>query len=357
MIPSIADLSELVAALPSGTRRTFERIFTVEAMPCELRLPQQMVPWTEQQFGSLENVTGQIITKVTNRVTGECSIYNPLRSRRPRHFSSGGSSASLQQNQDDPFSDPLLNTPEDLFGRIEGAHCITAGNVAKYEGYHGVIIFKNPDPLKFGCKEVADYLETGWKWAQKTHEHDNSARYFLFLWNCMNRAGASIYHGHAQVVLARGSHYTRIEYLRRSAALYGRENDGDYFDDLFRVHEALGLAWSHNGARVLLYLGALKLNEVMVLSEGLTEALKRSVYNALACFRDSLGVTSFNAGIAFPPLGNNTGWEGFPVIARMVDRGDSGDVSSDIGAMEFYGANVISSDPFKTAAAMQQHFK
>ena len=73
------------------------------------------------------------------------------------------------------------------------------------------------------------------------------------------------------------------------------------------------------------------------------------VYRVLACFRDRIGVRSFNVGIAYPPFGSKEGWDGFPLVARMLDRGDINDLSSDIGAMEFYGANVVSSDPFATA--------
>jgi len=358
MTPSISELVELVAAMPPGTRQAFERIFSVDVVQGALNIPPQMLPWIEKQFGSVEGVTSQRVVKVSNRVTSECSIFNPLRSLRPHHFSPDhyGQPAVLQETEDDPFSNPLENTPEDPFGRIEGKHCITAGNVAKYEGYHGVVIFKNYDPLRFGCSEVADYLETAWKWAQSAHAFDPFARYFLFLWNCMNRAGASIPHGHAQVVLGRGSHYAKVEQLRRAAVAYRKEHGSDYFDDLFVAHEALGLAWQHGDARVMVYLAALKLNEVMVLTPGLTESLKHSVYRVLAGFRDRLNVTSFNVGIVFPQLGDATGWDGFPVVARMVDRGNSGDVSSDIGAMEFYGANVVSSDPFHTASALAKYF-
>jgi hypothetical protein len=36
----------------------------------------------------------------------------------------------------------------------------------------------------------------------------------------------------------------------------------------------------------------------------------------------------------------------------MVDRGDTENMSSDISAMEFYGANVVNSDPYETARAL-----
>jgi hypothetical protein len=50
-------------------------------------------------------------------------------------------------------------------------------------------------------------------------------------------------------------------------------------------------------------------------------------------------------------------WEGFPLVARLVDRGDTADLSSDIGAMEFYGANVVSSDPFKISVLLGDALK
>ena len=298
-------------------------------------------------------MTSQKIVKITNLVTLESSVYNPLRALRPHNFSHGaGNHEGNSVEEDDQFAAPLDYTPEDLFGRVEGKHCITAGNIAKYEQYHCVVVFKNADPMDFGCSEVADYIETGWRWAQRAHDFDPLARYCLFLWNCTNRAGASIRHGHAQVILGRGSHYVKIEHLRRAALLYEEQYGSNYFGDLFAVHEALGLGWKTAGVRTMVYLTALKQNEVMILAPGLTLSMAEKIYKVLACFRDRLNVKSFNLGIAFPPLGDGAGWEGFPVISRMVDRGDTTDLSSDIGAMEFYGANVVSSDPWETAEAL-----
>ena len=41
------------------------------------------------------------------------------------------------------------------------------------------------------------------------------------------------------------------------------------------------------------------------------------------------------------------------MIARMVDRGNTNNISSDISAMEFYGANVVNSDPWELAGALR----
>jgi hypothetical protein len=354
MTPTIDRLPDLVAALPGDMRQAFNRIFSLDVVQGELRPPSHMLPWIENQFGQARQVTKQVIVKITNVVTGEGSVFNPLRSLRPHHFKRDLCSRSTESAPvtEDLFDSPLENTPEDVFGRVEGKYCITAGNIAKYEQYHCVVVFKNPEPLAFGCKEVADYLETGWKWMQKAHAYDKDARYGLFLWNCTNRAGASIPHGHAQVVLGKSRHYARVEQLRSAAAGYKRKYKVNYFDDLFNVHEALGLGWRYGETCIMAYLAALKQNEVMLLGGSLDSSMKEGIYSIISGLRDKLKVESFNLGLAFPPLGGKTGWEGFPLVARVVDRGDTADLSSDIGAMEFYAASVISSDPFHTAALL-----
>jgi hypothetical protein len=357
MTPSIQQLPDMIAGLPLDTQRVFSRIFSVDVEKSILCPPEAMIPWIERQFGSLEKVQEQTVVRVTNLITLEQSLFNPLRSLRPRNFGRQNTNDMLAARQGtDIFSNPLEHTTANPSGRVEGKYCITAGNVASCEQYHCVIIFNNADPLDFYYNEVADYLDTGWRWMQVAHGYDPAARYGLFLWNCNSRAGASIPHGHAQVVLGRNSHYVRIEHLRQAARDYKSSYGKSYFDDLFSVHMALGLGFAAGDAKVMACLSPLKLNEVMILADSLSSDAKEAVYQVLACFRDQLRATAFNLGIAFPPIGSQQGWEGFPVIVRMLDRGDAGEISSDISAMEFWGANVISSDPFETGMALRVAF-
>ncbi len=313
-----------------------------------------MLARVEAQFGSIESVRKQDIVKIENLITGEGTIYNPLRSLRPHNYryrcieNISGSGMS----EEDLFVRPMENTPEDLFGRIKGKYCITASNIAKYEQYHCVIIFRNTDPLDFNCDEVADYIDTAWRWMKKANRFDKAAKYGMFLWNCASRAGASIAHGHAQAIIGRGSHYTRVQRLYQAAVEYKNKYNSDYFRDLFELHGALGLGWQRGNVRIMSYLTALKQNEVMLLGKNVDSKLEESIYSVLAGFRDKLGVKSFNLGLILPPFQAEDGWQGFPVITRVVDRGDTTDLSSDIGAMEFYGASVVSSDPFHTAAVL-----
>ena len=354
---NIADLDALVEALPSKSKRLFQRLFSVSITKGSLKPPKTMLPWIEQQFGSVDRVTEQKIVKITNLVTFEGAIFNSLRAKRPREFEDRlrVETRVLDRAKDDPLSKPLEDTPEGPFGRVQGKYSVTASNVAKYDGLHCMIIFKKYNPLAFSKEEVIDYLDTGWKWAQKAHEFDPSAKYYFFLWNSLKKAGASLAHGHAQVVLGRDSHYAKIEALRHAALRYKADSGSDYFNDVYQVHLDLGLGMEKDGTKVLAYLTPIKEREIMLLSSSLSPSFKERVYEVLACFRDTMHVTAFNVGLATPPLNSAPiGWEDFPVIARMVDRGYPWDGSSDFGTMELYAASIVSSDPFQVARELKE---
>lgn len=355
--PTIADLDILLEALSEDSKRLFQRLFSVSISKGSLKPPPTMLPWIEQQFGSVDRVTQQKVIRITNLVTFEGAIFNSLRARRPRQFEDRlkVEAKLLDRAKDDPLSKPLEDTPEDPFGRVRGKYSITASNIAKYDGLHGLIIFNDYNPLEFCKEEIIDYLDTGWKWAQKAHQFDPSAKYYFFLWNSLKKAGASLAHGHAQVVLGRDSHYAKIEALRHAALRYKADNGSDYFEDLYQTHLDLGLAMEKDGTKVLAYLTPIKEKEIMLLSSSLSHSFKERVYEVLACFRDKMHVTAFNMGLATPPLNSTPkGWENFPVIARMVDRGYPWDGSSDFGSMELYAASIISSDPFQVARELKE---
>ena len=91
------------------------------------------------------------------------------------------------------------------------------------------------------------------------------------------------------------------------------------------------------------------------MAEELSLALKEQVYEVLASLRDRLGVTSFNVGLVTPPLiPTEESWTDFPVIARIVDRGDPENQFSDIGGAEIYAASIVFTDPFKLARQLWQ---
>jgi len=355
---TIARLEEIVASLPPQDRALFQRIYEVTTTVGELNPPPSMAPWLRQQFGSVGAVKKQKIVSVTNQITNEGALFNRRRASRPIPARETESLESQLENarRNDIFAYPEKDTPEDRFGRVRGRHCITASNVAKYDGLHALVIFNEFNPLRFSREQVIDYIDTGWEWAQRAHKFNPKARYFLFIWNCLWRAVASIPHGHAQVMLTTNRHYARIEGLRRAAQNYKQKYGTNYFADLFQVHQFIDCALEKKGVKIVTHLTPFKNNEVILMSEALNLSLKERIYEVLAFFRDRLGVTSFNLSLITRPLAQTKeSWQGFPVMARLLDRGDPSSRASDVGGIEIYAQSIISSDPIDLDAKLRHY--
>ena len=358
----ITDLDSLVEELPLEERKLAGRLFEMVPAVGRMEVPEGMRGWVKKTFGSVEAVLEQKIIRVTDRVTLEGTLFNELRASRP--FDASGGALNLKEEiestKGDPFCRPEEGTPEDVFGRVRGEHCITASNVAKYDGFHGLIIFDEHDPLDFGLEKVDDYVSVALEWLRRAQETDPEARYPFFMWNCIWRAGSSVVHGHAQVTAARGAHYPKVERLRRAVVAYEAEHGTDYFSDLYRVHEALGLAIetspgsSLEEVRGFVSLTPAKEKEVVLFGPNLEESLRRFLADVLMRYTRSLGVSSFNVAFYMPPdPPTEEDWSRFPAVVRLVDRGDPGNRTSDIGAMELYAAPVVSSDPFQVARLLR----
>ena len=355
---SVANIGETVQALPAASRELFTRILHVSVTKGQLVPCPSMNGWLEAQFGSIQTVTNQRITRITNRVTMEGSVFNALRSKRPNEVKGGPDlQETIRKKVGDPFCSPLDRTPEDGFGRVKGRYCTTASSVAKFEGLHGVVVFDEHSPLVFSEERVSDYIDTAVRWAQAAHETDERAIYPLFVWNCLWKGGASIIHGHAQIVLGRDMHYAKVEGLRRAAECYADTYDSDYFEDLYEVHEAVGLGFEHQKTRVLVHLTPIKEKEVLLISPDLDQGCKASIYKVLRSFVHDMDVRSFNLAIFMRPMGERREeWSKFPVIVRVVDRGDPSNRTSDFGAMDLYGSSTIVSDPFQVVASLRHSF-
>lgn len=352
----IGSLELLLDELTSDEREKFNRIYKVYNSEGWLRIPESMKPWAEKQFGSVDAVTSQRIVRVLNTVTYEDAMFNPIRSLRPMQLKSNADLYKmLSESQNDPLESPLEGTPADIFGRIKGEYSITAGNVAKVDGFSSLVVFDNFNPLEFTKEQVADYLQVALWWADEVVKVDSSARYFFFLWNCLWKAGASLMHGHAQMTMGRHVHYGKIEHLRLSALRYRDTYGSTYFDDIFDTHKALGLGFERGDLRVMAHLTPTKEREVLVMGHDVGDLMKDTIYHVLRCFRDGMGVTSFNLVMYMPPfVATGEDWSDFPIIVRILDRGDHANKTSDIGAMELYASTVVSSDPFVVAKFLKE---
>jgi hypothetical protein len=297
---------------------------------------------------------------VVNRHTLEATLFNPLRALRP-----SGEAVSDEQLEawvqrelagHDFFADPWRETTADVFGRIEGRYCVSASNVAKYDGWHGLVVFAEPHPLRFGPEQLADYLDVALRWIQAAHAADPGATYPMITWNCLPKSGATIVHGHMQVSLARGMHYGRPELWRLAAERYRGAFGASYFDDLAALHRALGLALHDApGLRSFAHLTPLRNREVVFLGAEGVEGLAGALYEVLRGLIDGQGVRALNLGIALPPLAPAPeSWDGVPVVARIADRGPALTTRNDWGAMELYANGCVTADPFVVAELLRR---
>jgi hypothetical protein len=240
---------------------------------------------------------------------------------------------------------------------VRGEQSVTASNVAKYDGFHGLIVFDDHNPLHLTPDKVADYVSVGLAWSRRALETDPEARYPFLMWNCLWRAGGSIIHGHAQVTATRGTHYPKVERLRRAAAAYKSEHGSDYFEDLYRVHDSLALAIpTGEGVKAFASLSPIKEKELVVIGGSPEDAsLQRTVGALLEGYVRTLGVQTFNVAFYMPPLVTvDEDWSEFPTVVYVVDRGSPANRTSDIGAMELYAASVVATDPFAVVRALRE---
>ena len=355
--PSVVELAQRIAALPPDAKAAAARIFAVSTSVGRLVPPPEMRDWITRQFGSLDAVTAQRVVRVTNLVTLEGALFNELRARRPAEVKGADEvRETVERSRGDPFCHPETGTPADTFGRVRGEHGITASNVAKYDAYHGVLVFDEHDPLApMDAEVIGDRLRTARRWAQAANDEDPAAKYYFLLWNCLWRAGGSIVHGHMQMTLTRDMHYPRIEALRRRSLEYDERYGRDYFDDLWLVHDALGLGDARGGARTFASLVPVKESEAVILGRpGEDEtALAAAIARVIATYR-ARGVVAYNLALLLPPLSaDGNDWRRFPPHARLVDRGDPANKTSDIGGMELYAASVVAADPFRLAEVLR----
>lgn len=361
----ITSLPERIAALAEPLRVACEQIFFVARAQGHTLPPAEMEGWIERSFGSLAAVREQTIVRVTNRLTLEAALFNPLRARRPAGESATDAELAawiVEELKDADFADPQHRTPADSFGRIAGRFCVSASNIAKYDGWHGLVIFAHGDPLHFSAEELVDYLDVALRWLAAAHAADPLAVYPMITWNCLPKSGATIVHGHMQVALGRGMHYARPELWRRAAESYSSRRSASglsrYVDDLFAVHAGLGLALRNEpGVRSFVHLTPMRNREIVVLiddSADLGARIADALYPLLRALIDEQGMRSFNMGLALPPLAaTSESWEGFPAVVRVGDRGPALTQRNDWGAMELYASGCITADPFEVAERLR----
>ncbi|KAL3133900.1 hypothetical protein ABBQ32_008355 [Trebouxia sp. C0010 RCD-2024] len=334
-----------------------------------------VTPQLISKFGlPAELSQAQTVVSVTNKITQQQTWFNRERIRKPQLF-----------QQPDVLVDPTAAkkhcdfclwqdyTASDVFGRVESEHTVTASNLFKYcEPSHGLVLFKHHHPLHFSQQQVSELLSTAAEWFRASHALHPEAHHPFFLWNCLPRAGASQFHGHAQVMLSKVALpcHTLAQQAQQQFEAAGI-GPGSYDDAVLSAHAALGLVTEvgplNDRAYCFPSITPLKDMETVVQGTSLASpSFQAAIYAALKTLIDQLGITTFNVGISgimvpgSPLPTSSTGSAALAsaaekVTARIVSRGKLSSQASDFGGLEvFAGASIGHTDPFVLAAVLQQ---
>jgi hypothetical protein len=291
----ITELEELVQKLSKKDKELFNRIYSTKTLEGQLAIPKNMDVFVKNKFSCTKKIEKQKIISIHNNFTGEGSLFNKLRSSRPMKKLKINL-RELEKKDNCFFCNPIKKTPEDIFGRIRGKYCITASNIAKYDYFSGLIIFKEHNPLKIKKSWLKDYLEVAEKWFKETKKYDKEIKYNFLGWNCLWRSAASVIHGHIQLISSK-LEYGRIKKLEEISSRYNNKFKSDYFLDLFRVHKSLGLGKKIGKSYILFYLTPIKEKEIFIFSKekrfiNLYEIIYKIIKNYLR-----LGVQAFNLSL------------------------------------------------------------
>ncbi|KAI8470200.1 MAG: hypothetical protein J3K34DRAFT_458990 [Monoraphidium minutum] len=233
---SVQDLPGALADVHGAGRdgAAFRRVYRVTDGPA-LALAS---PALAQKYAIPEESSQRVIS-ITNRrararllfvisyahsVTLDQAWWNPTRGNKPQTFKAAPPAGGLDTTGGGASCDFCayreMTARDDGFGRVELRHAVTGSNLFKFaEPAHGVVMFRHHDPLSFDAPQLADLLDASWLWfrgAAAAHaaraqvsapapgdEGAPDAAWPALLWNCLPRAGASQFHGHAQVALTR----------------------------------------------------------------------------------------------------------------------------------------------------------
>lgn len=364
----IFGLKERVEDFTGTDRAIAKRILSVQTRWGKILPPETMDPWIIGQFGNRERVLDQPIVRVDVTPLMIGTAFNEVRSSRPQPTAQtkdedGGDpvekmiQASLAER--DVFALPEDSTPAEEWGRIRGIYSRTAANVAKIIPEHALVIFDEPNPIKFTKGQVVDYIMTSEEVWRRQHLGNPNAIYPLLFWQCLGKAAASQVHGHLQVLMGEGRHFPDVQRLRKDAEAYKRDYGANFWMDYAYLHEKLGLMIRKNGVVVMAHVAPIKEKEIWAMGEKLDAEFAGYIFDLLHCYVNRLGVKSFTLSIVKPPMEKtDENWSEFPVLVRLLDRGDPLSSVADMGGLEIYGGLAsVSSDPYYVAWVLREHWR
>lgn len=339
---TLAQLPEIVDSLSGYDREIFTSIMKVYIQDAELRSDTMFLgDFRTQPVVKVHNLREHIVAKI-----GLARALKPQDSKKQESTKDGPISTldkELKEKEGDAFCSEMVEekTPLNVFGRVRGESSASGANLYAAGKFHGVLPFPSHDPRIPPTKyQFLDYLDIADRFYEAAHMADERAIYSSYGQNNLDRAGASMwFHGHAQLQQELDCHEGAIEQLLEISQIHRWKTGRDYFEDLFRAHQVVGLGMERNGVRVMPFLTPLKERHIRMVAYAFDEPQRDVLFRILHHYMDKeqgFGVQAFNFSIGYRPISyDGRDWGGFPaIIAEIIDRGDISKRNNDMGYSE-----------------------
>jgi len=362
---SIEDLSKFVALLHQNRQhklcgeqyKLFKVIYAIRTKQTTVVLSETFLPkvqkWMNGNQELVEATKKQTIIFVDNKWSLESVVFNPVRAKRPGGQGQG-SVAEYVNNLIDKakegcdFCSYKKYTAADDFGMLESERTVAISNTFKIEKYHGMIVFKQHDPVHFDQDQFIDAMDLAMRWFKTAAGRATDHKYRHMYWDCLPKASASQVHPHIHLALGDHAYYAKWNRLHKAALEFSESvPNWNYWNAMLQVHNALGLSAHFNSASIISYITPQKDLEIVILAKKPSQDFFRLFYFAVRTFMEDMGQFAISAGCVFPKLDVSTdnGAE-LPAICRLLSRGAADLPRSDVSSFDLFGTANVNKDPF-----------
>ncbi|GFO15639.1 hypothetical protein PoB_004214400 [Plakobranchus ocellatus] len=344
----------------------FSAIYSVEKRFGNVRMPKSFEPkvrgWLGNKDELFQELFHQEIIHMINMYTRETTVFNPLRDKRPVTKPKESEEDYIKRITKESeatcdFCRYKNFTAEHTFGREETKLSFTASNIFKLDTLHAVVTIKDHDPINWSLEQYMDMMMLTVKWLKKAHASDPSAVYPAIIWDLLPKSGSSQLHPHDQVFLSPNRYQGMVETWRRAAQDYFVDFQSNYFSDLVSIYSALGLVATHRSAVALASLTPRKDNEVIIIAPEADTDFFELIYYVLRAYIDDMKKYSFSLGGGFPAMSAEAKAGRIPAFVRVITRGVTTEIRTDISALELFTATNVNIDPYRVIAAIQDSVK
>ncbi|GFS22686.1 hypothetical protein ElyMa_001622100 [Elysia marginata] len=370
---SIAGLPDFMKGWAESTKKKckdlydrFSAIYTVEKRLGSVKMPKSFEPkvrgWLGNKDDLFDELFHQEIIHMVNTYTRETTVFNPLRDKRPVTKPKESEEDYIKRITEESratcdFCKYQNFTAEHTFGREETKLSFTASNIFKLDTLHAVVTMKDHDPINWGYDQFMDMMMLTVKWLKKAHGTDPFAVYPAIIWDLLPKSGSSQLHPHDQVFLSPNRYQGMVETWRRAAQDYFTDFHSNYFSDLVSIYSALGLVATHRSAVALASLTPRKDNEVIIIAPEADKDFFELTYFVLRAYIDDLKKYSFSLGGGFPAMSADAKAGRIPAFVRVITRGVTTEIRTDISALELFTATNVNIDPYKVVADIKNSVK